>query len=909
MIGGYPGGGLTTDKKPMMLANEAFSNLQNAYVWRDRVKKREGSLNMGRLSIVMSMVSLGNSGASPWTFTIFSTITPAITLLYAQIKPGSVIITIGTLVLIDDGQGNLEQSGIISAATNASPVTFTSNNHHLITGEQVALSGFTGTWSVLNGQTFTITVLNANQFTIPFDSSALGAYPPGGKWISVNATNFGIINYSTSVVTITTNVAAGTATTITFTYFPSLPVMGILKQDVPDIGIDQTIYFDTTYAYQFVSGNFQQLASTTPTVWTGTNTNFFWCANYQGADPSFKYFFETNFNLDIANTSYDPIRYYNNTTWTDLQPLITATSTLWQALILVPYYGRLVALNVWEGLTASTYTGASNFSARATFSQIGNPIDQTLGWRRDIFGRGGFVDAPTNESIIGAAFFRNTLIVFFEYSTWQLRYIGEYGLPFIFERISSDFGSVSTFSSIIFDQGVMTVSNRGVIQASAGGISRLDEQIPETIFSFEIQNNAPNFVHGIRDFEKEIVYWNYIDKPNRGVFQTYPNTVLLFNYRNNTWAQFRDTITCFGPGQFQLGITWDSLTTFWDNQVTWDNVDDQDYVDYVTFGNQQGFISIYENQDAATSIPSPIIYGTSLFIYAIDLTKDPIEITSPDHNLKTGEIIYISGMLWNGSDPGLNDVLYQVVVKDANTFKLTVWNGENYVDVTNLSISTYIGNGVISLCPVMNIVGKDFNPYQSIGKQFKVSAIDFLMDTNNHTPGIQAVTIQLFVNSYLSQANLTLFSNKAVSNSSLNSGYIQFADTTNPCIITSKDHSLRTGTLIYISNIVGMTQINQLQFNITVVDSNRFSLNGIDATGYGTYIKGGIWNTVNAEGPTYLQGTDYAWYSFYSNQFGQFLRIGMTFDAALMNQISTHQTPMQLHAINIYFREGGRISN
>lgn len=912
LIGGFPGGGLTTDKKPMMLANEAFSNLQNAYVFRDRVKKREGSVNIGRLSAIESNVSLGISDSSPWTVNIFATVSPAITLPFAQLKPGSVIITIGTVVLADNGLGILQQSGSITAATNANPVSFTSNVHHLITGEQVILSGFTGNWTVLNNLTFTVTVTGANTFTIPFNSTSLGAYPPGGRWTS--ATNLGTINYITSIAVITTDVIAGTATTITFTYFPSLPVMGILKQDVATIGIDQTIFFDTVHAYQFTTGTFQALTATN-NIWTGSNTDFFWSANYQGANPSFKYFFVTNFNLDLAAATYDPIRYYNNSIWIDLQPLVTATVTLWQALIVVPYYGRLVALNVWEGPTSSTYTGASHFSGRATFSQVGNPIAANS-FRRDIFGLGGFIDAPTNESIVGAAFFRNTLIVFFEYSTWQLRYIGEYGLPFIFERISSDFGAVSTFSSIVFDQGVMTVSDRGVIQASAGGLKRLDEQIPETIFSFQIQNNAPNFVHGIRDFEKELVYWNYVDTSNLGIYQTYPNTVLVYNYRNNTWAQFRDTITCFGPAQFTFGITWDSETTFWDSEVSWDNVDDQNYVEYVTFGNQQGFISIYENPDASTPIPCPINYGPSLFIYSIALSADPITIVSPDHNIQNqtesgGEIVFISGMLWDGADPGFNNALYLAVPVDANTLALYFWNGENYVALTTSSTSIYIGNGVMSLCPVMNIVGKDFNPYQAAGKQFKLSYIDFLMDTNNLYPTVPAVTIQMFVNSYvqyLTQANqLPLISNQELSNSSLKSGFIQNVSNSNPSIITSKNHSLSTGTLVYISNVIGITNINQLEFNITVINANQFSINSTSVSG--TYIGGGIWNTVNAVDDTYLEGTEYAWYRFYSNQFGQFLRVGMTYDNALMNQISTHQTGIQLHAMNFFFREGGRIAN
>ena len=351
--------------------------------------------------------------------------------------------------------------------------------------------------------------------------------------------------------------------------------------------------------------------------------------------------------------------------------------------------------------------------------------------------------------------------------------------------------------------------------------------------------------------------------------------------------------TCFGPSQFNSAITWDSLTTYWDSEVSWDSTNDQNYTELATFGNQQGFVSVYENPNANTMVPSPIQYGPSLYIYSIDLSVVPVTILSPLHNIQSnteegGEIVYITGMLWNGTDPGLNDALYLATPTDANTLALSVWNGENYDNLISGVSTTYIGNGVISVCPIMNIVGKDFNPYQAQGKQYKVSYIDFLMDTNNHFPTIPAVTIQLFVNSYLSQANLALYSNQELSNSSLKSGYIQNVSlldplsspsSSNPWIIQSNGHSLRTGTLIYLSNVMGIADINSPpEYNITVVDANNFSI--VNASASGSYTMGGIWNSVNAVGPTYLQGTDYAWYRFYSNQFGQFLRVGMTFDNA-----------------------------
>lgn len=907
-IGAFSSGGLTQDKKPALLPNEAFSNLQDAYVFRDRTKKRDGEVPMGRLTRLFSGYSLGTSGTSPWSFNIYAFlgITPEPN---AQIDPGSVVISIGTTVVTDQGNGMLTQTGTIANATNANPGVITSVAHGLTTGDMITISGVGG-MTQLNNNTYTVTVLSVDTFSIGVDTTAYGVYTFGGTWISLST--FGVINYLSSAVTISYTRSA-TATTIIFRYFPSLPVMGILKRDITTIGIDQTVFFDTKYAYEYVNG-FQELVP--GTTWTGNNTQFFWGCNFQGTTPDLRFFFVTNNNITPgAVTPYDPIRYYNSgsSTWINLQPLTTATVTLWQALIIIPYYGRLLALNVWEGPTSSSVSAATNFFARCTFSQIGNPVDQTNGWRRDIFGRGGFLDAPTNEAIVGAAFFRNTLIVFFEYSTWELRYIGEYGIPFIFERISSDFGSVSTYSNVLFDQGVMSISNRGVIQAGSNGVSRLDEQIPEQIFSFQIQNNSPNFVHGVRDFEKELVYWNFLDISTSSTTQTFPNTVLVFNYKNNTWAKFRDSITCFGPAQFMFGITWDSFTTFWESNVSWDNVDDQQYVDYITSGNQNGFINIYNNPDATTPLPVTTLYAPTLAITAIDFMggNNPLQLTVPNHNLVNEEIIYIQNMIWNGTDPGLNNQIYSVAIIDANTITLKVWDiiTRNYFTVIDTSSATYLGGGIITLFPKMNIVGKDFNPFQAQGKQFKLSYIDFQMDSNLLSPAIPATTIQLFVNSYLGeQANL-IATNRELINSSQNFRFITFATKANPCNITSPNHSLITGTLIYISNVQGMTLLNGKIYSITVIDANNFTLDNTDSSGFSAYTKGGIWNTSPVNGQTYIPGSEYAWYRFYSTQFGQYLRIGLTYDDDLMNQLATHQTPMELNAINIWFRDGGRIIN
>lgn len=63
----------------------------------------------------------------------------------------------------------------------------------------------------------------------------------------------------------------------------------------------------------------------------------------------------------------------------------------------------------------------------------------------------------------------------------------------------------------------------------------------------------------------------------------------------------------------------------------------------------------------------------------------------------------------------------------------------------------------------------------------------------------------------------------------------------NPCVITtSSAHGLITNDVVYLTGVVGMTQINNIQFQVTVLTTTTFSLIGINSTGYGTYVSGGV---------------------------------------------------------------------
>src|SRR5262249_18622792 len=69
-------------------------------------------------------------------------------------------------------------------------------------------------------------------------------------------------------------------------------------------------------------------------------------------------------------------------------------------------------------------------------------------------------------------------------------------------------------------------------------------------------------------------------------------------------------------------------------------------------------------------------------------------------------------------------------------------------------------------------------------------------------------------------------------------GPVLDATNASPIVITSANHRLTTGAQVVINGVVGNTAANGT-FTISVVDANRFSLNG--SSGNGAYTGGGVW--------------------------------------------------------------------
>lgn len=90
------------------------------------------------------------------------------------------------------------KTGVISGATQASPVSITATAHGLTTGRSVTPSSVGG-MTEINGNEYVITVVDANTFTLDgIDGSAFTAYTSGGTW---TVSSYGDISSHSYVVT------------------------------------------------------------------------------------------------------------------------------------------------------------------------------------------------------------------------------------------------------------------------------------------------------------------------------------------------------------------------------------------------------------------------------------------------------------------------------------------------------------------------------------------------------------------------------------------------------------------------------------------------------------------------------------------------------------------------------------
>lgn len=627
-------GGLQTDVKPWLIMDDAFAQLDNAYCYRGRTRKRFGTRYL-------------NSAADPLTSQLSTRLRINIGNLGSQVIPG-------------------------------------------------------GSTQLQIGQSFSITDTAGSQPTITFTITSLGAAAPLASSVGGYA---GTINSTTNPNTVSFTGFTGTPAVY---YYPSNPVTGIITYQKGTYSTSPSYAFDTQFVYEYLDTpeiGWDRLNGTEVThpIWTGTSDQLMWGYNWQGATPAQNLLFVTN--------NKDPIRYWDDTQWTDFTPNVNSTDTLLRAKLIVAFKNHLVAL--------SPTTSLGTFPNQARWAAYGNPI-ATDAWREDIPGQGFFVNASTMENIQSCGFVKDRLVVSFDQSTFELVYTGNPEQPFSWQKINDELGSESPFSTVPFDKVNLAIGNTGIHACNSSNVVRVDQNIPYRVWDIRTGPTQVNRVVGIRDYYAEQVYWSF---PNVDADQSsiiFPNKVLAFNYLTNAWALFDESITAFGNiyAFAPSAITWDSTDIFWDSTtVTWDSGIGQPQNQTIIAGNQQGFVFICD--------PEHDTQSANLSITALTQLGSSVQVTCYNHNFNVEDWVYLNNL--NGlTGPFLS--LYKII----NIFPSPDGVDNFVIDAPDifevLTLQNYTAGGTIARVPKIDIRTKQYNFFIKEDVNCSINKVDFLVD-------------------------------------------------------------------------------------------------------------------------------------------------------------------------------------
>ncbi len=726
--------GYQTNVKPWLINDEAFSLLENAYVFRGRVRKRFGSALMG-----------GNQ-------------------LNSRLR-----IEVGTT----DGSGDAS-------------ITVPGSEFNV-------------------GQMFSI-------------GSELFTVYQAGTPVATLSTGSGSATYNTTTGAF---VVTGAAATTDIYFYPATPVMGIAQYNLPSTPGFVSLAFDTQFSYQFddTTGAWLRLSSG-QSVWTGTDSDFFWSVNYQGVTSNLNSLFVTNY------VAADGIRYWNNSTWTKpvinysigsivdttdgsgnasgslvgtffigqvfnigktsflvtvangaLTPLAatgtTATGTgtfntatgaytftgafantsiyftgnnfIATSRLIVSMRGRLLLFGTIENENGTNVS----YETRLRYSAIGNPLTPNA-FMSDSPGQGGFIDAPTTQAIVTAQFIKDRLIVYFESSTYELAYTGNQVLPFVWQKINTELGAESTFSQVPFDKVVLGIGNVGVHACNGNNVDRIDAKIPQLAFRFQNLEEGPKRVVGIRDYQTEMVYWSYPSQVRSDSFY-FPEKVLVYNYVNNSWGVNDDSFTSFGyfllTGTNDSDVTWGNTLDAWENIADlWNsNADGSTNQKVLTImaGNQEGFMSLIQ--------PNKLSNAAALQVTNFTIGSDvgTATISCINHNLSGNDFVLLTNMNGLTFTDSLGNVLPSLMgrvtpdpyfANTPNQFSIVA------LDTLGQAITitgTYTGGGGIARVSDINIYTKQYNFYTEQDRNIYVPKVDFLVSKTD----VGQITVDFLIGS------------------------------------------------------------------------------------------------------------------------------------------------------------------
>jgi len=341
----------------------------------------------------------------------------------------------------------------------------------------------------------------------------------------------GTINYTTGAVSVTFNANVTNLQDITmgYDYYPGNAITGIFTYIKSD-GTKQLLASDTKRVCNYASSKLEDLPDAD--VWTGTQANLVSAAQY----------------LDImyfANGK-DQMRQYNGTALTAFNVDIDgggAANDLDYAKFVMVAKERVIVFYTSESGTV--------YPQRVRWCTSGSPTD----WTND-----EYIDCPTGEWIRAVAYIGDDIGVWFDDSFWMFKYTGNAAIPFNFERIDSQEGAVAGFSPVVQKNKAFALSKTRLTLTDGFDLQAVDHKIPKFVLSFDQDNADLCYGINLKELDQIWLLYPYIGSSS-------PDRVLVLNYQDKAFADFRLSMTCLGFYDRESSVTWTNAVGTWGAQA------------------------------------------------------------------------------------------------------------------------------------------------------------------------------------------------------------------------------------------------------------------------------------------------------------------------------------------------------
>jgi len=698
--------GYDREVQPWLLPEDAWVDLLDGFVYRGVTQKRDGYLGFATgLNSVRTESRMVHNITYSYTVTgDIDGVNDAYTIqLTTPVTIGSVHVFGSNPVqqLDDDGAGAFtgDGTGTINYVTGAVTVTFTAPP---ALGSTVTVTY--GNYGVGDGTVgpYTNTLANTpiarGSITITAGAQVVTDDGVGG----FTGDGTGTIDYTTGGVSVTFDnvVASGDPITITYNYYPGLPVMGIMNF-YTSTNTRQLLVADTTYVNKYDPGTdtFVDISPATP--YTGQPNKDFWSwVNYPDASNAPRLLFT---NLQ------DPIQMWNGSVVTDYPSLNNGSPFPFGARMIFEIKDRLVAFQTKESGVI--------YPRRIRISGFGSNTDE---FGTDAPGA-GIIEIPDNTWFYGAAFNRDDILFFTEAATWMLKYTGNDVTPFSLEKIDGSRGSKAAFSVVSYLNRTMAASPRGLIISDGYKVDRMDNNIP--FFTINDINNGffESCFSGFLDEDRDVytLYPSVGDIRPEQLAAGDSDRILVSNFEEDNFAIYTIPMSCVGNFQGQVGLIWANLTAAngfpnWDAMAerfsTWNAFPYNAGFPVTIGGGHKGEVWTL-NADESEDNPQPI---RSISI----IDGQTIEVTTDWNNYAVGDYIFFDGV---EGMVEINKKQGELTVRsDYNTFRVNFG--------MPMFFSAYTTGGTAVAVIPFNALTKKLNPFLEGDKKIRIGWLYFYVD-------------------------------------------------------------------------------------------------------------------------------------------------------------------------------------